>query len=144
MARTIRSTLALLVVLLGLLGAACGDTEPEAADPETTTTASADPETTTTASGGEDDGGEVYAGHYSTGFEVSAFTECGSGEAWWVRGTADLQVQAKAANDGAAYEPVFVRVRGTLSEPGTYGHLGAYPRELTVTEVIEVSTADGC
>jgi hypothetical protein len=29
-------------------------------------------------------------------------------------------------------------VRGSVTEVGSYGHLGAYSRELTVTDVIEV------
>ncbi|MCX6027070.1 MAG: hypothetical protein NTY23_12585 [Chloroflexi bacterium] len=32
---------------------------------------------------------------------------------------------------------LFVEVRGVLRREGGYGHLGAYPRDFHVTEVIE-------
>ncbi|MCC7077191.1 MAG: hypothetical protein IT198_08710 [Acidimicrobiia bacterium] len=134
MTRATRSAVALLTILLGLLGAACGDPEPDPGHTDTTTT---------TADSGDAEG-DVYTGHYSTGFEVSAFVECGSDEQWWVVGSAELTEEVEAAADSPPYEPVYLRVRGTLSEPGTYGHLGAYQRQLTVTEVLDVSVEKSC
>ena len=34
--------------------------------------------------------------------------------------------------------PVFLVVEGELSEPGRYGHMGAYHRELRVTTILEL------
>lgn len=36
------------------------------------------------------------------------------------------------------YERVYARVSGRLSGRGTYGHLGAYPRQLAVDRVLEL------
>ena len=81
-------------------------------------------------------------GRYSSGFEVSSLLPCGSNEAWWVGGTAYAELAARVR---ALYGPgdlyaaqMFIRVRGELSPPGTFGHMGAYVRELSVTEVVEV------
>lgn len=41
---------------------------------------------------------------------------------------------------GEDYVPVYVHLRGRLSPPGQYGHLGAYTREVTVTEITALNT----
>lgn len=86
---------------------------------------------------------DLHAGRYESGFETSAFYPCGSDEQWWV--TADSAAWARlhappARIDSAGYlEAVaFVRLRGRVSPPGEYGHVGAYDRELRVSEVLEV------
>jgi len=86
---------------------------------------------------------DVFAGRFESGFETSAFHPCGSEEQWWV--TADSGAWARlhappARTDSGGYlEAVaFVRLRGRRSPRGEYGHVGAYDRELRVTEVLEV------
>ena len=79
----------------------------------------------------------TYQGFFRAGFEVEAFVPCGSTEQWWVLPPADLS-QRYAQLGLAEYEPAFVAVDGILSAPGTYGHLGAYNRELEVTKVVAV------
>lgn len=86
---------------------------------------------------------DVFAGRYESGFETSAFHPCGSEEQWWV--TADSAAWARLHEPPARVDSVgyleavaFVRLRGRRSPPGEYGHVGAYDRELTVTEVLEV------
>ena len=78
-----------------------------------------------------------FQGHYSAGFEVSAFRPCGADESWWTSG--DLQPVFDAMPDSVpvGYGTVFVHWRGDLSGKGQYGHLGSYERELTVTQVLE-------
>jgi hypothetical protein len=39
---------------------------------------------------------------------------------------------------------VRVRFTGRLSEPGSYGHLGAYPREITVDKLLDMTLDESC
>jgi hypothetical protein len=85
----------------------------------------------------EDDGKDpVYTGLYSFGFEVSSFSPCGGDERWWAGGSG--LTERYLALGVPSYEEVFVRLRGTPSETGRYGHLGAYDRKFEVTEVVEI------
>lgn len=90
-----------------------------------------------------------WKGTYAWGFEESAFRACGSTTRWWVT-SSDSEVSEQLVNEhrqltsDTMYQEVFVRFRGTLSERGTYGHVGAYERELDVTEIVEMRVlADG-
>ena len=75
--------------------------------------------------------GDTYYGQYSFGFEKSEFIPSGRHERWWLSGNiGDIEQRA--------ISPVFVSVEGQLSEPGRYGHLGAYSRELIVKRVLLV------
>jgi len=98
-----------------------------------------------------------FAGYYTNGFEVSAFVPCeesgatGSGEGWWLGADPGInfyeQYSAIAASvnpPAGGYVTVFVRFRGTASPPGNYGHLGAYSREVTVHEVLEMTLDGSC
>jgi hypothetical protein len=81
----------------------------------------------------------THRGHFSYGFETSAFRPCNSDEVWWVTGEgANALIEQYGNAAPADYEEVYAEVRGQVSEPGSYGHLGAYQRELSVTEVVEV------
>lgn len=84
----------------------------------------------------------TYAGLFRFGFERSDFTRVGTRERWWLTGDiADLTGRiARPSLDKPAElrNPVFLVVEGELSEPGYYGHLGAYRRELRVIEVLEI------
>lgn len=86
---------------------------------------------------------DVHEGRFASGFETSAFYPCEVDEQWWVH--ADSAAWAKlhappARRDTAGYlEAVaFVRLRGEVSPPGEYGHMGAYQREFQVSEVVEI------
>lgn len=90
---------------------------------------------------------DLHAGRYESGFETSAFYPCGSDEQWWV--TADSVAWARlhsppARVDSSGYlEAVaFVRLRGRVSPPGEYGHVGAYDREIRVGAVMEVTAPE--
>lgn len=78
---------------------------------------------------------EEYQGIYERGFEADAFHPCGTGEAWWVTGGEDLHARYAEVTE-RDYQPVYVVVRGELSEPGSWGHLGGYDRQIDVEELI--------
>lgn len=87
---------------------------------------------------------DPFEGRYSWGFEESVFAPCGRDERWWVVDDADLVARHRDLAD--AYEPVFARVFGELSDPGSYGQGGQYLRQLRVTRVVTVRrpTDDDC
>jgi hypothetical protein len=89
-----------------------------------------------------------YSGAWEWHFETSAFTtDAGEGPYWLVaEGAAWDQINAPIRNSGGGpYGSVHLVVEGVLSEPGRYGHLGAYAHELRVTRVLETRliSADG-
>lgn len=81
-----------------------------------------------------------YAGVYSQGFEVDSFQPCGSPEQWWVTRGEELRERYRQVAT-RPYEEVYVVVRGRVGPPGHYGHMGAYARELSVDEVVQVRPA---
>jgi hypothetical protein len=90
-----------------------------------------------TACGGRS---ELRQGYVVFGFETSAFQPCGDAEQWWLTGDTDVMGEldrALLAVDETTGARLYVEVRGVLSREGNYGHLGAYPREFHVTEVVQ-------
>jgi hypothetical protein len=83
---------------------------------------------------------EQFAGYYSQGFELDAFRPCGSEEKWWVTEGTELRTRY-AALSPKQYEEVYVEIRGHAGPTGSYGHLGAYTRELEAGEVIAIGPA---
>ena len=85
-------------------------------------------------------GPQRYTGVYALAFEMQAFTADGSNESWWATLEPKAQAELNAAlppNQGPRFgSRIRAEVEGTLSEPGHYGHLGAYPRHLTITHVL--------
>jgi hypothetical protein len=87
----------------------------------------------------------VYTGVYAEGMETMTFRAEGRDETWSVAsggGVYTLQNAAPRvhAAERGPREPFSVRatVRGVVSAPGRYGHLGLFPREITITDVVEV------
>jgi hypothetical protein len=74
----------------------------------------------------------VFAGYYGNGFEISAFLPAGTKERWWLSGGGN-----RSLPNCDPTNPCYLVVRGHISGQGPHGHLGAYKRELRVTEVIE-------
>ena len=79
---------------------------------------------------------------YSYGFETSAFTPCGVKEHWWV-GPANDEVgqelmRAYNATTSTQNRGVYARLRGKITPKGSYGHLGFYTREFTVSEIVDL------
>ena len=97
-----------------------------------------------------------FEGYYASGFEVSSFVPCGMTEAasygigYWLNGTKEFYdqyhalVQSSEFEQNTGYLSVYVRFKGELSPAGSYGHLGAYEREVTVTELLEMSLDGIC
>jgi hypothetical protein len=80
-----------------------------------------------------------YSGTWEWHFETNAFvTDSGEGPYWLVgEGSTWEQLGAPFQQTGHPWGRQHIIVEGWLSEPGRYGHLGAYERELHVTRVIE-------
>lgn len=91
----------------------------------------------TTATG---PGEREFRGYYSQGFEVDSFRACGERQSWWVREGADLRTRYAGLAE-REYAEVFVVLRGEITAEGSYGHLGAYTRELSVSRVLELRPA---
>lgn len=77
-----------------------------------------------------------YHGHYEKRSEVDAFVPCEISERWWVEDPQQLLLPHVTWSDGHVGGEIYVEVQGVVSEPGRYGHLGAYDRILTVREVM--------
>lgn len=88
-------------------------------------------------------------GHYVTGFETSEFVPCApehANERWWLTGDSAVYTALQDAAYGAVPAAerkgrtgrTFVRLRGRITSPGRYGHMGAYEREIEVAEVLDV------
>ena len=90
-----------------------------------------------TAGGGK--APERLAGHYRYGFEMEAFRPCGGTEEWWIARSDELRTRAEVLPPVGA--SIYVVIRARVSPEGTYGHLGAYRRQLSVVEVLEVRAA---
>lgn len=89
----------------------------------------------------------VYRGIYVQSFEVSSFTPCGSGERWWLTfgsRAASRDFDRRVGGDDKASRwgmQTYVEWEGTPGARGRFGHLGAYPREFTVTRVVQARPA---
>ena len=82
--------------------------------------------------------GQVVAGLYAAGFEVSSFNPCGLNERWWVEDAPPSLTQAYSRLTTQPDELVYLRARGTRSRLGHYGHLGLYDREFRITEILGI------
>ncbi len=86
----------------------------------------------------------VYDGEYIHGFETSAFIACGSTVKWWTEGvwnevTAfEKQHPEIISPTGWRTSRLYLRVVGTPSATGNYGHLGSYPRQFDVDQLLEL------
>ena len=81
-----------------------------------------------------------FAGSFRSRWEVSAFTPDGLSERWWVSfEPAGGDAAARALReDGDAR----VRLRGTITPRGAYGHMGLYDREFKVDRIAALAQAD--
>jgi hypothetical protein len=81
----------------------------------------------------------VYKGVIRFGFETSTFTLCGD-ETWWVASSDDQRLYTGyRAIAESSHAPVYVEVKATISEKGSYGHMGAFPREMHVYDLVKMS-----
>ena len=98
---------------------------------------------------------QTLVGVFESGFELAAFypdRRCpGGGTRFWLDWTAESRFAGRIREEtgrdafaGAEMSAFRVTVRAELSPPGTYGHLGAYTRQLTVHELLDAAPAVGC
>jgi hypothetical protein len=80
---------------------------------------------------------QEFRGTYVVGDERMAFEPCGQHEQWWVGFSPEARRELEQSKI-SGWGRWNLRVSGTRSKKGAYGHLGAYPRVLTVEHVIEV------
>lgn len=82
------------------------------------------------------------------GFEIETFQECGNPEVWALfvsspnlPGYAILADALATAKADAGLNESWIRLRilGTVSEPGEFGHLGKFSRQIQVARVLAAS-----
>lgn len=91
----------------------------------------------------------MYEGVYVLASEFYPHLRCPENIPWWLDAAPEscffdqLAELGEAANDSGvrAYRIEFT---GTLSPPGAHGHLGAYPRPITVQRLHAVEVARDC
>ena len=76
-------------------------------------------------------------GIYFYNFENAALTPEGQSECWEVRGDMSA-AELPAEGSGSPWGRSKVVVRGVVSEPGKYGHMGTCIRTIDVSEVLSV------
>lgn len=99
----------------------------------------------------------IFSGHYTAGFESSGFVPCHDASrgladgllpgqhlfepsAWVTMSSTEQRQRIRwpKVRAGEAYPRFFVRLHGTLSGPGKYGHMGVSSHGLAVDSVIQV------
>jgi hypothetical protein len=102
------------------------------------------------------DGTITFEGRYQASFEVSSFVPCGCdvdpgyGNGYWLTeepGSGFFEEYAAVSSDPDSFTPgpaVYTRFEGTISELGVFGHLGSYLRQITVTRLLEMTSAAQC
>lgn len=101
-----------------------------------------------------------FRGHYTSGFESSDFRPCGGlpaaakvfDDTWgaaWVRYSPQFdwrRVKWPKVADTTSYPMFYLRWHGTLTGPGSYGHLGLATYEFVVDSIVEIRlpSADDC
>jgi len=88
---------------------------------------------------------KVYIGTYTEGFEWSYFIECGTSEKLWVEdGPAVIELKKALERDGITFSyelghrnpEVMVKLKGSLTKEGSWGHLGKYKYQLNIIQYI--------
>jgi len=79
----------------------------------------------------------TYSGYFVSGFETSSFLPDKTKERWWLTGNLTCPDVRDETKDIMARGPIlYIVVRASVSEKGRHGHLGAYSREVKVSETI--------
>jgi hypothetical protein len=93
--------------------------------------------------------GEFYEGWVTWAFELYTFTPCGKQVTYWLEADQAASHQIMENIDlredgpfGHAIGQGYIRGKATLSEPGKWGHVGRYERQITFHAVER--TKDGC
>lgn len=84
----------------------------------------------------------LVSGYYTVGWEEQSFHPCDRPVSftdrgvWWVSNPGPMMAAYSELVEGD-WGTVFVTVRAELTEPGQFGHLGAYSRAMAVVELVE-------
>jgi hypothetical protein len=78
---------------------------------------------------------KAYHGHYTFRREVSAFKPCDLDERWWVHSGSELLREQLTWPNGIVGGELYIEVEGIVSKRGSFGHLGAYDRQLEIQKV---------
>ena len=85
----------------------------------------------------------LYRGTYVSDFEMVGFRACGYKELWWVvidvKAVAQYSRQMAQLTHTAAGGPIYIEWRGTPGWRSSYGPMGRYARQFTVSEVLKVT-----
>jgi hypothetical protein len=109
-------------------------------------TAAAPPEPVRVISSGIRNPHAEFRGIELSGRELLGFRACGSNEVWWLRLTESTGGRDRLATKGAdgcyagadvagCGSSKYLELNGELSEPGQYGHMAAFERELRAREI---------
>jgi hypothetical protein len=82
----------------------------------------------------------VFEGTFVVAYEVQRFTPDSGNGAWWLEGKIPCVrefFQSRDPNEEFDAFYFHLKIRGTLSDEGHFGHLNAYPRKLTVEAVLD-------
>jgi hypothetical protein len=77
------------------------------------------------------------AGHYIVQWEEQSFQPCGGSEKWWVADPGPLMRRYRDVVKGRNFGVVYATVVAEVSDRGSWGHLGMFPRSIAVREVID-------
>ena len=77
-----------------------------------------------------------FAGIYRTGFEQSDFQPCGRQTVWWLKNPGILFQTYPGLRSS---KHLYIRFRGRRSPVGRYGHLGSYPVEVEIVELLSAT-----
>lgn len=78
---------------------------------------------------------QTYRGRITIGFERSLFQPEGTNEFYWAKGP--LHTLPIERHDRTIDHFFDVEVEGVISEPGNYGHLGLYSREIRISKLLK-------
>ena len=95
---------------------------------------------------------DVVKGTYVSAFERSDFMPCKGDEHWWLSGNVFAKIETfiaehhlrKPKANWEANRPVYIEVKGLISEKGRWGHLGMYQREIHANELLAINTLSLC
>jgi hypothetical protein len=80
-----------------------------------------------------------FAGSFRSRWEVSAFTPDGLSERWWVSFHPVGSESARVLRENGDSR---VRLRGTITPRGAYGHMGLSDREFKVDRIAALARVD--
>src|ERR1700753_3603938 len=88
---------------------------------------------------GNTSGKILFKGIYSFGPEMKTFTECNSGQEYWVAdGCKQLELQYTQLKFEKPYEPVYIEIEGVKIHSGRDGLGSEYDTTLVVNKLIKI------